>query len=213
MFHPKVLNRSQQEIAKHLKLPEEGGFYLAGGTALALQIGHRTSIDFDFYTQRHFDSSQLATNLNKILPSLEIDFQEEDTLRLKVGKVELSFFYYTYPLIGKLRSYQDIKLASIEDIGAMKIAAIVQRGSKRDFIDIFYLLKKFKLDELIMFNIKKYPGQQKLILLKALIYFKDAEEEKYKRPLKVFEPDFSWEAAKKKIFEEVKRYQLAMIKK
>ena len=213
MFHPKVLNRDQEEIVKQLKLPEEGGFYLAGGTALSLQIGHRTSIDFDFYTQKHFDSLRLAGNLNKTLSLLEIEFQAEDTLRLKVGKTELSFFYYDYPLIGKLRSYQALKLASLEDIGAMKISAIVQRGTKRDFIDIFYLLKKFKLDELIKFNIKKYPGQQKLILLKALIYFKDAEEERYKRPLKVFDTDFSWERAKEKIFEEVKKYQLAMFKK
>lgn len=213
MFHPKVLNKHQQEIVKQLKLPKEGYYYLAGGTALALQIGHRTSIDFDFYTQKHFDSAQLATSLKKILPSLKVHFQEEDTLRLEIGKVELSFFYYRYPLIDPLKDFQGLTLASTKDIGAMKVAAIVQRGTKRDFIDIFYLLKEYKLNELINFAIKKYPGQQKIIMLKALIYFRDAEEEKYKRPVRVFDPNFSWEKAKKKIFEEVKKYQLAMIKK
>lgn len=212
MFYPKVLNKDQQEIVKQLKLPKGGDYYLAGGTALALQIGHRTSIDFDFYTANHFDSARLAADLKKTFPSLEVDFQEEDTIRLKVGKTELSFFYYRYRLIGKLRSYQAIKIASIEDIGAMKIAAIVQRGSKRDFIDIFYLLKRYKLGELINFAIKKYPGQQKVLLLKALTYFKDAEEEKYKRPIKVFDKEFSWDKAKEKIFEEVKKLQFSMIK-
>lgn len=213
MFHLKVLNKSQQEIVKQLKLPEEGDYYLAGGTALALQIGHRTSIDFDFYTQKHFDSARFADDLRGTLPSLEVDFQEEDTLRLKVGKTELSFFYYRYPLIGKLKEFQGLKLASKEDIAAMKIVAIVQRGTKRDFIDIFYLSKRYKLEELINFAIKKYPGQQKVILLKALTYFKDAEEEKYKRPIKIFDKEFSWEKAKREIFQEVKKYQLAMIKK
>lgn len=213
MFHLKVLNKSQQEIIKKLKLLKEGGFYLAGGTALALQIGHRTSIDFDFYTSEHFDSARLAFDLKKTFPSLTIDFQEEDTLRLKKGKTELSFFYYRYLLIAPLKDFQGLKLASTEDIGAMKIAAVVQRGTKRDFIDIFYLLNRYKLDDLINFNIKKYPGQQKEVLLKAFTYFKDAEEEKYKRPIRIFDKEFSWEKAKKKIFEEVKRYQLGMIKK
>ena len=212
MFHLKVLDKSQQEIVKRLKLSKEEGFYLAGGTALALQIGHRTSIDFDFYTQKHFDSAQLSDYLKGTFSSLEVDFQEEDTLKLKVGKTEFSFFYYRYPLIGKLKEFQGIKLASIEDIAAMKIIAIVQRGTKRDFIDIFYLLKIYKLDEMIKLAIKKYPGQQKVVLLKALSYFKDADVEKYKRPIKIFDKNFSWEKAKEKVFEEVKRYPLAMIK-
>lgn len=213
MFHPKVLNKDQQEIVKQLKLPKEESFYLAGGTALALQIGHRTSIDFDFYTQKHFDSAQLADDLERAFPSLGVDFQEENTLRLKVEETELSFFYYRYPLIGELKGYQTLKLASEKDIGAMKITAIIQRGTKRDFIDIFYLLKRYQLDELINFTLKKYPEQQKIIMLKALTYFRDAEEEKYKRPISVFDPDFTWEKAKNKIIEEVRRYQLQMIKK
>lgn len=211
MFYPKVLSKNQQGIIQKLKLPEN--FYLGGGTALALQIGHRTSIDFDFYSQKHFESAQLVAFLQKIFASLKIDFQEEDTLKVRIKETSLSFFYYRYPLIVPVLRYSGIKIASLEDIAAMKIAAIVQRGTKRDFIDSYYLLQRFSLRDIIGFTIKKYPGYQKMLILRALIYFRDAEKEKYKRQINVFDPNFSWEEAKKKIFEEVRRYQLGMIKK
>lgn len=100
-----------------------------------------------------------------------------------------------------------------EDITAMKIATIVQRGTKRDFVDIYYLLEKYPLKKIISFTLKKYPSYQKMLLLKALIYFKDAEKEEERREIEVFDKDFSWEKAKEKILREVRKYQLKMIKK
>src|SRR3990167_11162025 len=98
-------------------------------------------------------------------------------------------------------------------VAAMKLAAIIQRGTRRDFIDIYFLLNFYTLGELINFAIKKYPGYQQMLILRALIYLEDAEKEKYPRPIKVLDPDFSWEKAKKKIFAEVKQYQLSILKK
>ena len=95
----------------------------------------------------------------------------------------------------------------------MKLAAIIQGGTRRDFIDIYYLLNFYTLGELINFAIKKYPGYQLMLILRALIYLEDAENEKYPRPIKVLDPDFSWGKAKNKIFAEVKKYQLSILRK
>lgn len=213
MFHLKVLNKNQLKILKYWKLPSRYKFYLAGGTALAVQLGHRTSIDFDFYTQRHFEGKSIVKKLEEHFSSLKVSLQRKDTLLTEVEETGLSFFYYKYPLVGSLIDFQTIKIASLEDIAAMKMAAIVQRGTKRDFIDVYYLLEKYSLERLLEFTIKKYPGYQKMLVLRALVYFEDAEKGEKKRLIKVFDSDFSWEKAKKKIFEEVRDYQLGMIKK
>src|SRR3989344_753644 len=211
-MYPNILNKNQLTIATKLKLPETPSFYLAGGTALALQIGHRTSIDFDFYSQKNFSSSQLAQHIKKTFPDAKILFTEEDTLKTEVGNTELSFFYYSNKMLESFNKFQGLRLASLADIGAMKLAAIVQRGTKRDFIDVYFLFNIYTLPELIDFTIKKYPGYQPMLILRSLIYFEDAEG-KDTRPLQIFDPNFSWPEAKDKIFVEVKKYQLSLLAK
>lgn len=211
-MHPGILDKNQLAIVKKLKLTKVPGFYLAGGTALALQIDHRTSIDFDFYGQKKFSSSQLAKDIKKTFPNADMLFTAEDTLKSKIGETELSFFYYSYRLLEPPNKYQGISIASLADIAAMKLAAIVQRGTRRDFIDIYFLLNIYTLEKLIDFAIKKYPGYQPMLILRSLIYFEDAEE-KETRPLEIFDPNFSWPKVKDKLFKEVKKYQVSMIKK
>lgn len=211
-MHPDILNKNQLAMLKKLTLPKGDGFYLAGGTALALQIGHRSSIDFDFYSTKNFSSLTLARVITKTFPNAKVVFRAPDTLRTEVGTSEFSFFYYPYRLIKPSQKFQGINLASTADIAAMKVAAIVQRGKMRDFIDIFFLLKIFSLEEIVSLAQKKYPSYQTGLILKALIYFVDAEKTD-SRPIKILDPNFSWDKAKEKIFAEVKKYQLAMIKK
>ena len=91
-MHSHILNKNQLAIVKELKLPKAPGFYLAGGTALALQIGHRTSIDFDFYSQKKFPSPRLAKDIKKTFPNAKTLFTAEDTLKSIIGETELSFF-------------------------------------------------------------------------------------------------------------------------
>lgn len=212
MFQPKVLSPNQLNILTAIEFPPNLEIYLAGGTGLALQIGHRTSVDFDFYGKRHFDANEVSKKLVSIFPSFDIEFVAKDTLRGKVRETEVSLFYYDYPLIFPLRNFRGIKIASVQDIAAMKLAAIIQRGTKRDFIDIFYLLKTYTLKRLIGFALKKYKGYQEMLILRALIYFEDADKEKYPRAIKIIDPGFSWEKAKEKILDEVKKYQFLMIK-
>lgn len=208
-----ILNKNQLAIFPPLSFLEKLGFYLAGGTALALQIGHRTSLDFDFYNPKHFSSLHLFGKIERIFKNnAEKISQQEDTLFCRIGEVDLSFFWYSHKLIERPINAKGLLLASLDDIAAMKLIAISGRPAQRDYIDIFYLLKKFTLEEMFAFGYRKYPNFNHYLSLRALTYFEDLEDSK-KRPIKVLDPDFSWPKAKDKIFAEVKKYQLSMIKK
>lgn len=212
-FHLGILNRRQLTIFPRLKFLGKEKFYLAGGTGLSLQLGHRSSIDFDFYSQKHFDPPRFYQKIEAVFPKeTEKISQAEDTLFCSVNQVSLSLFQYEYPLVKPLVNIGGVPVASLVDIAAMKMIAVAHRPVKRDYIDVFYLLRAFSLDQMFRFVQKKYSNFNLYYCLRALTYFEDIKEEG-KRKIKVFDKSFSWEKAKKKIFEEVKRYQLAMIKK
>src|SRR3990170_9002750 len=101
-FHFEILGKGQVEIFPKLAFLRGEGFYLAGGTGLALQIGHRTSVDFDFYSQKHFDPAELYRSIEAIFRGrTEKTVQEKDTLFCTARDVDLSFFFYEYPLLKK----------------------------------------------------------------------------------------------------------------
>lgn len=212
MIHTEILTEKQIEILRKIRsLPD--GSYMAGGTALALQLGHRTSLDFDFYTNDHFETEIVLKSLQNDLGIIKVDRVTKDTFICTADGVSISLFYYPYEKLSPLVEFENTKLASIEDIAAMKMIAISMRGKRRDFIDAYYLLQKFSLDEIIEFTLKKYPSYQPMVILKGLIYFKDAEDEDLSRGIKIFDNNFSWEGAKKKITEEVEKYQASLINK
>jgi len=206
-----VLNRKQKELLKKLGFLKKYGFYLAGGTNLALQIGHRTSLDFDFYTKKRFDSLELHRLLEKNFKEIILLQKAEGTLIVKINSVAISFFQYPYPLFFSLIKYQNFPpLASKEDIAAMKIIAISDRGTKRDFIDIYFLLEEFSLKEIFGFVKKKYPNFNIYVGLMGLTYFIDAEK-KQKRKLYLFH-SVSWNEVKKFLIKEIKKYQKECLK-
>lgn len=174
-------------------------FYLAGGTALALQLGHRKSIDLDFFSQKYPPHEQLLQALKKYQPT--IVQQSTGTLDIFINEVKISFFEYVYPLLENTIKYKELEIASPLDIACMKISAISQRGSKKDFVDLYFLLQKYTLDELFTAFEKKYKGikYQRLHILKSLVYFDDAEsdpEPDYIKPVK-------WEDVKKLLLKSV----------
>ena len=202
-----VLSSEQIKLLKKLKFLKKYGFYLAGGTSLALQIGHRTSLDFDFYTEKKFDSQKLQQLLERKFERIILLGQAEDTLILKINNVAVSFFRYPYRLICPLIDSENFPpMASREDIAAMKIIAISDRGAKRDFIDIYFLLKEFSLKEIFDFTEKKYPNFNIYVGLRGLTYFTDAEK-KQQRRLYFFSHSVFWNEVKKFLIEEVKKYQ------
>ncbi|QQG44651.1 MAG: nucleotidyl transferase AbiEii/AbiGii toxin family protein [Candidatus Roizmanbacteria bacterium] len=168
--------------------------YLAGGTALALQIGHRISVDLDFFTQEEFNVTELSEKFSS-LSEFSQDGTSKWTIWGKVGQTKFSIFYYKYPLLEKTLPFEGIQLASLSDIVAMKIHAIEDRGTRRDFVDIYFLLKKYTFEEMISFYQKKYSVLEDHLysILRALDYFEDAEQES-QMPKMILE--VNWEEVK-----------------
>ncbi len=178
-IYPKTL-----ELLKELMLqPCLQDFFLVGGTALALQIGHRISVDIDMFTHCEFSSSKLLSELEKHFAivnaaagknSLSFDGALLDGNN-EIVKVDL--IRYSYPLINPVRTVDDIRLLSVEDIVPMKLSAVAGRGSKKDFYDIFYLLEMYGLEQMISLFETKFPQTSKFHILKSLAFFSDAESE------------------------------------
>ena len=156
----------------------------------------------------------IVAGLQKAIKNIVIKRAKKHTMFAEAGDVDISLFYYPYELLNPFVEVGSLYLASVEDIIAMKMAAIIQRGTRRDFIDIFHLMRKYSIKQILEFTERKFSGYQAVMALKALMYFDDADkEEETARGITVFDKDFSWQGVKKEIFEEVKKYQLSMLKK
>lgn len=199
MFTKTLLPDTFRAIKLTGKIPEIKRCYLAGGTALALQIGHRVSIDLDFFTTFDFDEKIVEQNLAQF-PEFIKEGTAWKTIWGKIEETKFSMFYYKYPLLEKTSKFEDINLASISDITAMKIAAIGDRGTKRDFIDLFFLRKKYSLQQMLdLYNDKYGDLEEKAYhLLRSLNYFEDAQPEPMPKMIK----DVDWDEVKKYFFTE-----------
>jgi len=208
-MHLEILDPKRKKLLSKLGFLDEQGFYMAGGTALALQIGHRTSLDFDFYTEKRFNARKLREQFDKKFKKVQEIYIAEDTLGLDADGIKMSFFRYSYRLIRSYVQMEDICLASKEDIAAMKILAISQRGKRRDFIDIYFLIKEFGLREIIEFTKEKYQMFNIYVGLQGLLYFKDADEDSEKQRFKMLQKA-DWWRIKKYIIREVNFLKISL---
>lgn len=208
-----VLNQNQKEVLFKLSFLTKEGYYLAGGTALAIQLGRRTSFDFDFYTPNHFDQNTLFDKFGEIFGDEAIKTSlAKNTLFCTLKTVDCSFFTYPYKLLRKPVLKMGVSVASLEDIAAMKFLAVNRRPAKRDYVDVYCLLEKFTLEEMIDFAKEKFPNFNFYYLLRALSYFEDIKDGE-RRSIQMTDKNFSWEAAKDKLSKEANKYQLSMFKK
>jgi len=176
-------------------------FFLVGGTALALHIGHRKSVDLDFFCKDPFDSEQLLIKLDACFPkqTIEVVGQAPNTLNLILAGVKTDIIRYAYPLIDEVEKADGYQLLGIPDIAAMKLSAMTNRGSKKDFVDLAMLLQRYSLAELLAHYEKKFPQQDTFFVLRSLGYFDDADAE----PDPVMLVPMSWEEAKAIITENL----------
>ena len=179
-------------------IPELKELRLVGDTSLALQLGHRISIDLDLFGS--FDSSLPLEmflfdfeNVNKTGSNRFMQFFEIDG-------VKVDFVNYNYPWLNEPLTEEGIKLASIEDIAAMKINAIINRGTKKDFIDIDFLLERYSLAQILELYQQKYGVKDYQIALRCLSYFEDAENETMPRML----VKKDWKTIKSDIIEKIR---------
>ncbi len=153
--------------------------YLAGGTGVALQIGHRISVDLDFFTQEEFNSEILARQLFHI-NGFKLDKIKWGTVIGKFESISFSIFTYNYPVLFPFKPFCGLNVLDIREIGIMKIEAIVTRGVKRDFVDLYFICKKIiELRDVLSLYTRKYGelGGKMVHIIKSLTYFVDAEEE------------------------------------
>jgi len=181
-------------------------FYLAGGTGLALQIGHRDSVDFDFFSFQEINTQKLFDKIIKVFKDYEVlkVLEEENTLSVLIDKkIKLNFLTYKYKMIRKFIEEKDLNIASLEDIACMKLSAITGRASNKDYIDLYFILQKNSLDNLFKKTIKKFPDLDTNLILKSLLYFNDIKNEKinFKNNNQV-----EFKAVKKFLEEKVKGY-------
>ncbi len=150
--------------------------YLAGGTALALQLGHRVSYDLDFFTFEEFDEAELLPEIAKI-SEFKLEKISWRTILGKFSGVKFSIFYYKYPILFPAEKFGMVNLAAVLDIAAMKIAAIASRGARRDFVDLYFICKEgASLEDIFESYDKKYKNlaAMRAHILKSLVYFDDA---------------------------------------
>lgn len=203
-MYTQTLPKKTKEILEKIKTIDLlDDFYLTGGTALALQIGHRESIDLDFFTHKDFSPQTLQIQLEKIgrLENLSL---EKGTLNCFLENTQIQFLHYPYNMLEGKIAWEGIYLSSVLDISCTKIITISQRGSKKDFIDLYFVLKKYDLPFLFTKLKEKYPqtGYNEIHLLKSLVYFEDAQHQ----PLPKMHVKIDWEEVKEDIKNKVRKF-------
>ncbi|MBU6325323.1 MAG: nucleotidyl transferase AbiEii/AbiGii toxin family protein [Bacteroidetes bacterium] len=152
-------------------------FALAGGTALALLTGHRISIDLDFFTNTTPDTDFILEQLESWSEKEVLLHRKNSTLLLQIRGVKVDIIRHAYPVLDPIISEAPIRLYGLRDIAAMKLNALASRGAKKDFIDLFFLMKQFSLEELLQAFCSKYQQHEIQFILKSLLYFDDADKE------------------------------------
>lgn len=200
-FHSEILSTETQKALRLLFNFREDNFYLGGGTALALELGHRISRDLDFFIPQHFNESQIIQTLSS-LGRFQLEDKSEQTVIGILNEVKVSFLGYQYPLLLPLHKFEQIMVADVLDIACMKIDAIASRGTKRDFIDIYFVAKEvMSLSKILDKFKKKYAASHYNIIHihKSLVYFQDADGD----PLPSMLKSVDWEEVKKFFIQEV----------
>ncbi len=179
MLHknPFIIAPNTFQLIQQLQiLPELKNFHLVGGTALALQLGHRNSIDIDLFVQNDFNVDDIV---NLLVTKYEIQeiFRRKNTIISLVNNIKTDFIKHAYPFILPPITEEGITFLSKEDIAAMKFHVIIQSGRRlKDFIDIYYLLQHFSMQQMVEFFTTKYSYSNAMIAMKAVNYFDEIDE-------------------------------------
>ncbi|MEW6086064.1 MAG: nucleotidyl transferase AbiEii/AbiGii toxin family protein [Chloroflexota bacterium] len=181
-------------------------FYLAGGTALSLQLGHRRSVDLDFFSPTD-DIPSSRVSLEDSLSALKPELSDTSwgNLVFVVKNVRVGFYGYGYALLNSLVQEESLRLASIEDIALMKMDALLSRANRKDFYDLYFIAQNIPLRRLFDLAPKKYPSVRdfEVQVTKRLIYFESAERDPEPRLLK----PVAWDDVKNYFAEQAKQIE------
>ncbi|HAF29404.1 MAG TPA: hypothetical protein DCG75_10195 [Bacteroidales bacterium] len=202
MLHYSTIDASTLELLK--KLQGDNAFSstrLAGGTSLALQIGHRKSIDLDLFGHIDEDLYSISEKINKLGKVTTLKNNKNLHIYL-INSIKVDLVNYPYPWIDKAIIEDNLILAGKKDIAAMKLAAITGRGAKKDFIDLCFLLNYFSLSEMISFFKEKFKDGSEFLVIKSLSFFEDADQDEEPVMLETH----NWKKTKTTITNHLKEY-------
>ena len=183
------------------KEPLLSTFNLVGGTALALHLGHRKSIDLDFFTSESFDLEEVKMMLIKKY-DLKVSYSRSQTLKGFINGVKVDFIKFDYPHLHNCDIIDEVRIESIPDIIAMKLLSITDNGSRiKDFIDIAYLSSRFSLEEMLQFFIRKITNSNIIMPIKALTYFDDID---FNESIVMLYNDFDWDKISNRLIDMTK---------
>ncbi len=181
-------------------LPELQNFYLVGGTALALQLGHRNSVDIDLFIDKTYEAEALFNFLKSKYDYKPIYIGTQTIIGI-INNIKVDFISHPYKIIKPIIKEENISMMSLEDICAMKLHAITNSGQRlKDFIDIYFLLEHFSFSQMLGFYHEKYPMMNEVIPLRAITFFDEIDPQI--DPPKLLKP-LSLEKIKKRIVEGV----------
>ena len=172
-------------------------FYLVGETGLALQIGHRKSDEMDFFTHNDFDNSRVLEKLEEDF-GFQADQLERNTIKGTVHGIKIDLLSHKYTLLDQIQNLEEIRIASVRDIAAMKVNVVSNDGTRiKDFIDIYFLLETYSLEDILTFFSKKYALRNPLHALKSLTYFEEVNLSDW--PDIIINDKITWKKACKRI--------------
>lgn len=206
-FHPEAISSEQLSVLRTLApAVTERGFYLGGGTAVALHLGPRRSEDFAWFKESSFgDPLLLARSLREVGSDFETTSVAAGTLHGRIGGVRVSFLEYGYPPLESPLEWSaaGCRVASLDDLACMKLAAVAQRGSRKDFVDIYALLRNHRpLPGLLERYRRRYDVKDVGHVVTALAYFDEAEPE----PMPVMLWDVDWPTVRETVLDSVEAY-------
>lgn len=207
-FYPQTLPQKTRQLWDLLARDDSEWlkrFYLSGGTALSLQLGHRESEDLDFFSIQDFDPVSIQSKLETLGRLKEVEVST-NTLNAILDDVHLQFLGYPYKLVEPVVVYGAVAISSILDIACTKLQTVGMRGSKKDFVDLYVLLDQYSLEDMIEAMKKKYPktGYNLAHIFKSLVYFDDAEGQVMPR----LHMDIEWELVKERMSKVVRELAL-----
>src|ERR1700686_4929141 len=202
-WHRETVDEGVEQTLRDLhNVPILTSFYLAGGTGLALRLGHRRSVDLDFFLGEDFNEDSLQQKLQH-LEGFALVAKEPGTIYANIRKTKVSFIAYAYPILFPFQPFLGVNVADSRDIGCMKISAIASRGTKRDFVDLYRLTQEYDLKHLLGWFTTKFSQTNYSMphILKSLSFFEEAEQD----PMPHMLMSLSWEEVKQFFAREAPR--------
>jgi len=187
-------------------------YFLVGGTALSLQLGHRVSDDIDLFTRNDIDKDEIFDFLNRDYNGkYQIHNIQNIILQITINNIKVDFVKYDYDLLEDIKSEEGIKYLGKKDISAMKLMAIANRGDQaKDFIDIYYLLKEINLKDMFEYYKQKYNQNDISLIKRSLSYFDDITENNW-LSVKLLKEKLSIEKVKRVLIDEINIYNKNVI--